>query len=113
MRSEKSHYTAIKENEKLRLGTLNNPIFYFINNKGNAGLEYEHGKAFVDFLNVSLEVKHLKMTMDYLLRLQTITLILQPPIYSFNINVSKNSKLARLILLHLIYWLTIKAQSAH
>ena len=57
MRSEKSHYTAIKENEKLRLGTLNNPIFYFVNNKGNAGLEYEYGKAFTDFLNVSLEVK--------------------------------------------------------
>lgn len=56
MRAEENHYTALKERGSLIVGTLNNPVSYFINAEGEAGLEYELSKAFADYLGVELKV---------------------------------------------------------
>ncbi|WP_424411399.1 membrane-bound lytic murein transglycosylase MltF [Pasteurella sp. PK-2025] len=57
MQSEENRYTAIQNRGKLIVGTINNPISYFIDHSGQpAGLEYELSKAFADYLNVSLEI---------------------------------------------------------
>lgn len=56
MRAEENHYTALKERGSLIVGTLNNPVSYFINAEGEAGLEYELSKAFADYLGIELKV---------------------------------------------------------
>ncbi|MGC6247008.1 membrane-bound lytic murein transglycosylase MltF [Bisgaard Taxon 45] len=57
MRSEENRYTAIQSRGKLVVGTINNPISYFIDHVGQAaGLEYELSKAFADYLNVDLDI---------------------------------------------------------
>lgn len=55
--TEENHYIAIKERGKLYVGTINNPISYFINKEKESGFEYELAKAFANFLNVELEIK--------------------------------------------------------
>lgn len=57
MRSEENHYTALKERGSLIVGTLNNPVSYFINAEGQAGLEYDLSKAFADYLAVELKIE--------------------------------------------------------
>ena len=59
MSSEENPYHAIQSRGKLIVGTINNPISYFINAEGQSGLEYELSKAFADYLNVELEIKPL------------------------------------------------------
>ena len=59
MSSEENPYHAIQSRVKLIVGTINNPISYFINAEGQSGLEYELSKAFADYLNVELEIKPL------------------------------------------------------
>ena len=59
MSSEENPYHAIQRRGKLIVGTINNPISYFINAEGQSGLEYELSKAFADYLNVELEIKPL------------------------------------------------------
>lgn len=49
-------YVLIKERGSLIIGTINNPVSYFINENGEAGLEYELSQAFADYLGVKLEV---------------------------------------------------------
>ena len=55
--AEENHYTAIQERGSLIVGTMNNPISYFINKDGERGFEYELAKAFADSLGVELEIK--------------------------------------------------------
>ena len=50
--AEENHYTAIQERGSLIVGTMNNPISYFINKDGERGFEYELAKAFADSLGV-------------------------------------------------------------
>ena len=38
-------YTTIKNRGSLIVGTINNPIYYFIGNEGESGLEYELAKT--------------------------------------------------------------------
>lgn len=58
MRSEENLYSAIQNRGELIVGTINNPISYFINNnEGESGLEYELTKAFADYLGVKLKIK--------------------------------------------------------
>lgn len=57
MRSEENRYNAIQQRGKLVVGTVNNPVSYFIGNEGQAGLEYELSRAFADYLGVELEMK--------------------------------------------------------
>ena len=57
MRSEENHYTALKDRGALVVGTLNNPVSYFINADGQAGLEYDLSKAFADYLSVELKME--------------------------------------------------------
>ncbi|MBN6080197.1 membrane-bound lytic murein transglycosylase MltF [Aggregatibacter actinomycetemcomitans] len=57
MHSEKNAYHAIQDRGKLVVGTINNPISYFINAEGESGLEYELSKAFADYLGVELEMQ--------------------------------------------------------
>ncbi len=59
MSSEENPYHAIQSRGKLIVGTINNPISYFINAEGQSGLEYELSKAFADYLKVELEIKPL------------------------------------------------------
>ncbi|WP_454904892.1 membrane-bound lytic murein transglycosylase MltF [Aggregatibacter sp.] len=59
MSSEENPYHAIQSRGKLIVGTINNPISYFINAEGQSGLEYELSKAFADYLDVELEIKSL------------------------------------------------------
>ena len=56
MRSEENRYTAIQQRGKLIVGTINNPVSYFIGSEGQSGLEYELSKAFADYLGVNLEI---------------------------------------------------------
>ncbi|STO53490.1 transglycosylase [Canicola haemoglobinophilus] len=62
MKSEQNYYTAIQERQKLIVGTINNPVSYFIGAEGKSGLEYELSKAFADYLNVDLEIIPLNST---------------------------------------------------
>lgn len=55
--AEENHYTAIQSRGQLTMGTINNPISYFLSKQGESGLEYELAKAFADYLQVELEVK--------------------------------------------------------
>lgn len=57
MRTKENHYSAIKERGALVVGTLNNPVSYFISADGQAGLEYELSKAFADYLAVDLKME--------------------------------------------------------
>ncbi|TDQ56808.1 membrane-bound lytic murein transglycosylase F [Mesocricetibacter intestinalis] len=57
MRSEQNRYSAIQQRGKLIVGSVNNPVSYFIGKDGQAGLEYDLSKAFADYLGVSLEIK--------------------------------------------------------
>ena len=54
---KKTTITAIQERGSLIVGTMNNPISYFINKDGKRGFEYELAKAFADSLGVELEIK--------------------------------------------------------
>ena len=56
MQSEQNPYTAIKNRGSLIVGTINNPIYYFIGNEGESGLEYELAKNFADYLGVRLQI---------------------------------------------------------
>ncbi|WP_439294988.1 membrane-bound lytic murein transglycosylase MltF [Lonepinella sp. BR2882] len=56
MRSESNHYMDIQKNKTLVVGTVNNPVSYFIDGNGQSGLEYELSKAFADYLGVELEM---------------------------------------------------------
>ncbi|WP_439259694.1 membrane-bound lytic murein transglycosylase MltF [Lonepinella sp. BR2930] len=60
MRSESNHYMDIQKNKTLVVGTVNNPVSYFIDGNGQSGLEYELSKAFADYLGVELEMKPLE-----------------------------------------------------
>ncbi|WP_439234800.1 membrane-bound lytic murein transglycosylase MltF [Lonepinella koalarum] len=60
MRSEANHYMDIQKNKTLVVGTVNNPVSYFIDGNGQSGLEYELSKAFADYLGVELEIKPLE-----------------------------------------------------
>lgn len=56
VRSKQNYYTTIQERQKLIVGTINNPVSYFIGTNGETGLEYELSKAFANYLNVDLEM---------------------------------------------------------
>ena len=56
MRSEQNRYSAIQQRGVLVVGTINNPVSYFIGSEGQSGLEYELSKAFADYLGVKLEM---------------------------------------------------------
>lgn len=60
MQSEQNPYSAIKNRGSLIVGTINNPIYYFIGNEGESGLEYELAKNFADYLGVRLQIKTLE-----------------------------------------------------
>lgn len=62
MRAEENHYAAIQSRGTLIVGTMNNPIYYFIGAEGESGLEYELAKSFADYLGVKLEIKTLENT---------------------------------------------------
>ena len=49
-----------KNRGSLIVGTINNPIYYFIGNEGESGLEYELAKNFADYLGVRLQIKTLE-----------------------------------------------------
>ncbi|TCJ98581.1 membrane-bound lytic murein transglycosylase F [Volucribacter psittacicida] len=57
--SEENHYNVIQQRGKIIVGTINNPVSYFIGQDGAAGLEYELSKAFADYLGVQLEMRTL------------------------------------------------------
>lgn len=59
-RAGENPYATIRERGSLIVGTINNPIYYFIGNDGEAGLEYELAKNFADYLGVRLEIKTLE-----------------------------------------------------
>ena len=62
MQSEENHYASIQSRGSLVVGTINNPIYYFIGAEGESGLEYELAKSFADYLGVKLEIKTLENT---------------------------------------------------
>ncbi|OOF71003.1 membrane-bound lytic murein transglycosylase MltF [Rodentibacter caecimuris] len=62
MRSEENQYSAIQLRKNLIVGTINNPISYFINATGESGLEYELAKQFAEYLGVNLKIKVLDST---------------------------------------------------
>ncbi|QPB43425.1 membrane-bound lytic murein transglycosylase MltF [Rodentibacter haemolyticus] len=62
MLSEENHYSAIRSRGSLIVGTINNPIYYFIDAKGESGLEYELARSFADYLGVKLEIRTLENT---------------------------------------------------
>lgn len=57
MQSEDNPYSLVQARGKLIVGTLNNPISYFIGTDGPSGFEYELTKAFADYLNVELDIR--------------------------------------------------------
>ncbi|MFQ1049007.1 membrane-bound lytic murein transglycosylase MltF [Avibacterium paragallinarum] len=57
MQSEENPYAVIQSRGKLVVGTLNNPISYFIGNDGASGFDYELAKAFADYLGAELEIQ--------------------------------------------------------
>ena len=59
-RTSENPYQRIQERGTLTVGTINNPIYYFIGNDGEAGLEYELAKSFADYLGVNLQIKTLE-----------------------------------------------------
>lgn len=62
MLAEENHYSTIQSRGSLVVGTINNPIYYFIGTEGESGLEYELAKSFADYLGVKLEIKTLENT---------------------------------------------------
>ena len=56
MSSEKNHYLTVLEKGELVVGTVNNPVYYFIGNEEEQGLEYELSQAFADYLGVELQI---------------------------------------------------------
>lgn len=54
---QQSHYQQIEQKGTLVVGTINNPVSYFIDSNGESGLEYELSKAFADYLKVKLTIK--------------------------------------------------------
>lgn len=56
MSSEKNHYVTVLEKGELVVGTVNNPVYYFIGNDEPQGLEYELSAAFAEYLGVQLNV---------------------------------------------------------
>lgn len=62
MRNEENPYSAIQLRKMLIVGTVNNPISYFINSEGESGLEYELAKQFADYLGVGLKIEVLDNT---------------------------------------------------
>ncbi|KGQ69725.1 murein transglycosylase [Chelonobacter oris] len=56
MSSEKNHYVTVLEKGELVVGTVNNPVYYFIGNEEPQGLEYELSRAFADYLGVKLKI---------------------------------------------------------
>lgn len=57
MHSEQNPYVEIQQRGKLVVGTVNNPVSYFIGAEGQSGVEYELSKAFADYLGVELEIQ--------------------------------------------------------
>ncbi|URL07017.1 membrane-bound lytic murein transglycosylase MltF [Avibacterium sp. 21-595] len=57
MQSEDNPYAMVQTKGKLIVGTLNNPISYFIGSEGATGFEYELTKAFADYLDVELDIR--------------------------------------------------------
>ena len=57
MQSEENRYSAIQARSQLIVGTINNPISYFIGTEGESGLEYELAKNFADYLGVTLKME--------------------------------------------------------
>lgn len=49
-------YQLIQDRGSLIVGTINNPVSYFIDENGEAGFEYELSQAFADYLGVKLEI---------------------------------------------------------
>lgn len=60
MSSEKNHYETVLEKGELVVGTVNNPVYYFMGNEGPQGLEYDLSKAFANYLGVRQKI----MTFD-------------------------------------------------
>ncbi|MGR6982097.1 membrane-bound lytic murein transglycosylase MltF [Testudinibacter sp. P27/CKL/0425] len=56
MSSEKNHYVTVLEKGELVVGTVNNPVYYFIGNEEAQGLEYELSAAFAEYLGVKLNI---------------------------------------------------------
>lgn len=56
MSEEKNHYVTVLEKGELVVGTVNNPVYYFIGNDEAQGLEYELSTAFAEYLGVRLKV---------------------------------------------------------
>ena len=54
-----SLYDTIQKRKKLIVGTLSNPVSYFMETKEQSGLEYDLSKAFAKYLHVKLEIKTL------------------------------------------------------
>lgn len=54
--AEENTYRAIKQRGTLMVGTVHNPVSYFVGEEGQSGLEYELSKAFADYLGVELEI---------------------------------------------------------
>ena len=52
-----SLYDTIQKRKKLIVGTLINPVSYFLETKEQSGLEYDLSKAFAQYLHVDLEIK--------------------------------------------------------
>ncbi|MCW9698759.1 membrane-bound lytic murein transglycosylase MltF [Avibacterium sp. 20-129] len=62
MQSEDNPYAMVQTKGKLIVGTLNNPISYFIGSEGATGFEYELTKAFADYLDVELDIRPMEST---------------------------------------------------
>ena len=57
MNAEKNQYEIIQQRHRLIVGTINNPVSYFIDKDEKKGLDYELANGFARFLNVNLEIK--------------------------------------------------------
>ncbi|MFC2552717.1 MAG: lytic transglycosylase F, partial [Rodentibacter sp.] len=57
IRSEENRYQTVQSRGTLVVGTINNPLYYFVGSEGESGLEYELAKSFADYLGVKLEIE--------------------------------------------------------
>lgn len=64
MQSDYNPYNIVQTKGKLVVGTLNNPISYFIGTEGPSGVEYELTKAFADYLHVELDIRPMNSTQE-------------------------------------------------
>lgn len=55
--SEENRYQTVQSRGTLVVGTINNPLYYFVGSEGESGLEYELAKSFADYLGVKLEIE--------------------------------------------------------